>query len=457
MLYLSGLGSAGFLGPDEPRYASIGREMTQSGDWVTPRLNGSPWFEKPPLLYWTTAAANRLGLRDEWAARLPVALISLAFLSFFYWMLRREFSASVGLSAAAILAGSAGWLAASFAAIPDLPMSAALAGAMLIALFDSRRPMSWLGGALLGAAVLAKGFVPAALFTPVWFVARGKRTVLIAGAFFVAAPWYLLCFWRNGSAFWNDFFWRQHVSRLLSAEALQHGQPFWYYIPILLAGLFPWTPLAALLARGKIYQDPRLRFLALWMAAALAFFSLVPNKLPFYVLPLLPVLAIVLGAALEGTRALEWPLAASVLTMTLLPSIAHWLPEAFLAGATRAHWAFYGRGLIAAIFSGVVWGLARRGQRRRAIFASAMLAALGGGYLKLTAPPLLDQRDSVREFWTMHGAKAGETCMDSASVSRAAQYGLNYYAGREVPDCSAAPAAELRIRGGSEGLLLERR
>ena len=96
LLYLFGLGSAGFLGPDEPRYASIGREMARSGDWVTPRLNGSPWFEKPPLLYWMTAAANRLGLRDEWAARLPVALISLAFLAFFHRALRREFSPSDG-------------------------------------------------------------------------------------------------------------------------------------------------------------------------------------------------------------------------------------------------------------------------------------------------------------------------------------------------------------------------
>ena len=70
--------------------------MAQSGDWVTPRLNGSAWFEKPPLLYWMTAAATKLGLRDEWAARLPVALLSLAFLAFFYTILEREFYARVG-------------------------------------------------------------------------------------------------------------------------------------------------------------------------------------------------------------------------------------------------------------------------------------------------------------------------------------------------------------------------
>jgi 4-amino-4-deoxy-L-arabinose transferase-like glycosyltransferase len=305
----------------------------------------------------------------------------------------------------------------------------------------------------LGLAVLAKGFVPAALFAPVWLVARGKRLAIIAGTVLVAAPWYLLCLWRNGSAFWNDFFWRQHVDRLLSAEALQHGQPFWYYVPILLVGLFPWTPLAALLARGKTYQDPRLRFLSLWTVAAFAFFSIVPNKLPFYVLPLLPALAIVLGAALEKARAVEWTLAASILTMTLLPSIAHGLPEALLSGATRTHWTLRIGGLIAAAFAGAVWALARRGLRQ-AIFGSAILVALGGAYLKLTAIPLLDQRDSVRAFWRAHQADAAKICIDSASVSRPAQYGLNYYAGHELPDCAHAPALELRVRGGTEGPLV---
>jgi 4-amino-4-deoxy-L-arabinose transferase len=374
-------------------------------------------------------------------------------------MLRREFSASVALAATAILAGSAGWLAASAAAVPDLPMSAALAGAMLITLFDGRPRSSsskgWIAGGLLGLAILVKGFVPVALFAPVWFIARGKRLAIIAGAVLVSAPWYLLCLCRNGATFWNDFFWKQHVSRLLSAQALQHGQPFWYYVPILLVGMFPWTPMAALLARGKIYQDPRLRFLSLWIVAAFAFFSIVPNKLPFYVLPLLPMLAIVLGATLEKTGAIEWPLAASILVMTLLPSIAYWLPDAFLSGATKAHWAFYARGLIAAAFTAVVWLLARRGLRQQAIFASAILVALGGAYLKLTALPLLDSRDSVRAFWSARHGEAAGVCVDSISVSRAALYGLNYYAGRGLPDCASAPEAAPRIRRGFEGLFVD--
>src|SRR6202521_3453609 len=188
VVYLSGLGRVGFLGPDEPRYASIGREMARSGDWVTPRLDGSPWFEKPPLLYWMTGAGYRLRLSDEWAARLPLALASLAFLWFFERTLAREFSPRVALAATGILATSAGWVAYSFAAVTDLPMSAALGAATLIGVFGPSaiptraRQTTVLGvwaGVFLGLAVLAKGFVPLVLIAPVLLIARRMRLAMI--------------------------------------------------------------------------------------------------------------------------------------------------------------------------------------------------------------------------------------------------------------------------------------
>src|ERR1700691_2592065 len=106
ILYFCGLSSSGMLGPDEPRYASIGREMARSGDWVTPRLWGQPWFEKPALLYWMTAAAFRLGLGPDLAPRLPVALLSLIFLAFFWWRLRIEWDARAASYATTMLATS---------------------------------------------------------------------------------------------------------------------------------------------------------------------------------------------------------------------------------------------------------------------------------------------------------------------------------------------------------------
>ena len=444
LLYLVNLGSAGFLGPDEPRYASVGREMARSGDWVTPRLDGSPWFEKAPLVYWTTGAAIRLGLGDEWAARLPLALESLAFLTFFFEVLRREFSLRVATAATAILGTSAGWLAYSFAAIPDLPMSAALAAAMLVGLWDTRPHRGWLAGALLGLAILAKGFLPIALFAPVWLIARGKRLSTVAGAVLVAAPWYLLCLMRNGSAFWDEFFWKHHVQRLISADALQHGQPIWYYAPVLLAGLFPWTPLTLLLARKQALADVRLRFLLLWLLAALLFFSLVPNKLPGYVLPLLPVLAILLAAALDKAPGQAWWMAACAALMMLLPSIAAGLPEAFLNGASRTHWSFRPEGFLFLLAACAVGWLAWRGDAAGAMLAAALVVATGVGYLKFKALPLLDQRDSVRAFWRAHQPQVAEACLD-ASVSRTWAYGLQYYNGHPIPDCGGDDILPWRV------------
>jgi len=423
--------------------------MARSGDWVTPRLNGSPWFEKPPLTYWATATATLLGLRDEWAARLPVALMSLAFLLFFFGTLRREFSLRVAITATAILGSSAGWLTASFAAVPDLPMSAALGAAMMVTLFGTSPRRGWLAGVLLGVAVLAKGFVPLLLFAPVWLMARGKRLTIAASAVLIATPWYALCLMRNGSAFWNEFFWKHHVERLISADALQHGQPFWYYSLVLLTGLFPWTPLALLAARAKTYEDVRVRFLSLWFVAAFVFFSVVPNKLPLYLLPLMPALAIVLAVAWDQAPGKEWWLAASMLILVLLPSIGEVLPDAFLLGATKAHWTFSASGLPLGLVAVCVWLLARQERLLEAMFISAVAVALGAGYFKLKAFPLLDQRDSVRSFWRSHQPQIANACVD-ASVSRAWTYGLEYYSGVALPECGSARVSTWQIheRGG---------
>src|ERR1041384_1194637 len=97
------LNSVGLVGPDEPRYASVAREMARSGDWITPRLWGVPWFEKPALLYWMTGVVFKLGLGDDAAPRLPVALISVAFLALFFYLLRRQFGKRPAFFATAIL------------------------------------------------------------------------------------------------------------------------------------------------------------------------------------------------------------------------------------------------------------------------------------------------------------------------------------------------------------------
>ncbi len=468
ILYLFDLGGAGFLGPDEPRYASIGREMARSHDLVTPRLDGQPWFEKPPLLYWMIAVGRVLRLPDEWAARLPIALTSLGFLFVFFQILMREFSARVALAATTILATSAGWLAFSLAAIPDLPMSAALDAAMLIALFDTRPARihmdgsvdrirvdrGYIAGALLGLAILAKGFVPVVLFAPLFLVARRKRLMMIAGCIVVAAPWYLLCWLRNGPAFWHEFFWKQQVLRYFT-PLLEHVQPWWYYVPVILAGMFPWTPLAGLLLRRKTYDDVSVRFLIAWLAFALVFFSVARNKLPGYMLPLLPPLAIVLAVGLEKSGAsLQWWLTASALMLAALPSVAHALPVALLVGIRKAPLVLT-PGLPFVLAAALVWWLAWSGKPNLAMVAIGMAVVFAVAYLKGVAFPALDERVSVRAFWRAHSSQIVASCVGE-EVRREWLYGLNYYADRALPECaaSAAPGSNPRISTHDDALAI---
>src|SRR5579872_203840 len=178
-LYFFHLTAAGMLGPDEPRYASIGREMARSGDWITPRLWGEPWFEKPALFYWMSGIAFRLGLEGELAPRLPVAIFSVAYLAFFFWILRRDFGDRVAWFATAILATTAGWIGMSQAGTTDIPLAATFSAAVLLSLRwvqkGDRTELPY-AAACLGLAVLAKGLVAPALFLPVlWF---GRRRLL---------------------------------------------------------------------------------------------------------------------------------------------------------------------------------------------------------------------------------------------------------------------------------------
>jgi hypothetical protein len=377
----------------------------------------------------------------------------------------REFSARTALAATAILSTSAGWLAYSFAAVPDLPMTAAFGAAMLIALFDTRLDSfhkrrtnpGYAAGALLGLAILAKGFVPLILFAPLFLIARRKRLTMMAGCLVVAAPWYLLCWARNGTGFWHEFFWKQQVLRYFTPQ-LEHVQPWWFFVPVILAGLFPWTPLAGLLLRGKTYDDVRVRSLALWLVYALLFFSVARNKLPGYVLPLMPPLAVVLAVGLEKSgTALKWWLSATALMLLALPAIAAALPNALLFGVRHTPGGLnFGipaslllpslslRVLLATlILTSGVWWLAWRGKPNLAIAAVALGIVVAVTYLKGPTFLELDQRVSARAFWRAHAPEIQSACIGD-EIRRDWQYELNYYAGRPLALCDPNPAAPCR-------------
>lgn len=453
LLFFYNLTGVGTLGPDEPRYAAIGREMARSGDWITPRLWGQPWFEKPPLIYWMTAAAFRAGCGEDLAPRLGVALVAVGFLVFYWRTLRREFGAAPAFYASAILATSAAWLVFSHVGVTDLPETAAFAAAMLASLGwverGERRGLVS-AAALLGVAVLAKGLLPLALALPLLWMGRRRlgdllRPAPVAAFLMVAAPWYVAMTARFGSRFLAEFFWKQHLGRF-TGGAVSHPQPFWFYAPILLAALFPWSPLAAALARRGLYKDARRRFLLLWLAFGLVFLSAAANKLPGYLLPLLPAAAALAGLALAECGWAPRLLAACALLLGLTPTIAAGLPDALSRGATHAWTGIYGWGIAAAMaLAAGVWFAARAGRLRLAVAALAVAAAVGAIWIERQTYPAIDRTVSPRDAWRAVAARRNEAC--SGDVSRAWQYGLNYYAVTPLPDCAtSARAIRIEVR-----------
>jgi len=441
LLLFFALDGVGLLGPDEPRYASIGREMALSGDWVTPRLWGERWFEKPALLYWLTGVGFRLGLGPETAPRLPVALLSAVYLLFHFWWLRRLFGRRLAWLSTAMLATSAGWFAYSQLCLTDLPLAAAFGASMLLCLRwmetgDFR--LAAAAGTLLGVGVLAKGLVPLVLALPVFWFARGRRTGVAAiygFALLAAAPWYVLCTLENGKAFLYEFFWRHHFARFLSPE-FQHVQPFWYYAPVLAAGLAPWTPVLAAAVRPSLYRDRRLRFLLATAAFGFVFFSASTNKLPGYLLPLFPLLAVVLAAGLEQARRGAALLAASALLLSFIPVAGEVLPDAVSYGLSRAPfpsppwW-----GIAAAVVLAVlVYGAERRERRELAVTLVAAGLVCGVVYLKTSAYPILDRQASARSLWRELGGFSHRVCIEY--IHRSWRYGLNYYSLEPLPACA---------------------
>ena len=278
-VYLTGLSRVGIFGPDEPRYAAIGAEMARSGDWVTTRLWGEPWFEKPALLYWMTGVGTLVGLGPETAPRVPVALTALALIAFLYFFLKPRLGCGIALHSAILLSGTVGWLGFGSVGVTDVPLTACFTICVLLVVFDGP---AWLAGAFLGLAVLAKGLLPFVLFIPLlWWLYRKKRLFIpllwIAGAcLLIAGPWYSAILLRFGRAFFDEFIVKHHFARAVS-DSIQHVRPVWFYVPALAGAMLPWSGLLPFIGRRKVLADERLRFLALWASFGFVFLSNVPK------------------------------------------------------------------------------------------------------------------------------------------------------------------------------------
>ncbi len=322
--YLAPLGAGVLVEPDEARYGEIAREMLESGDWLTPRLNYVKYFEKPPLYYWATGLSLAVFGVNEYAVRLPAALSALLGLAFLGWLGGKLFGRRAGVLSLAVTASSLGYLALGQLAIIDMTLTTLLTAGMGFFFLAVRGPgegRGWVlcGWAALGLAVLAKGLI--GIMLPVgglaayvllrrdWRAVRRVASLPGIGLFLlVSAPWFVAVSAVNPE-FPRYFFIHEHLERFLGMDDKKafHAEPFWYFFPVLAGFLLPWTVFLPRILRnipGRVPEEKRdLLFLVCWGGVIFIFFSLSSSKLPSYILPCLPPLGLLMGRALDRALA----------------------------------------------------------------------------------------------------------------------------------------------------------
>ncbi len=322
------LGSSTLPNPDESRYAEIPREMLATGDWVTPRLNGVNYFEKPPLVYWTVAASQRLFGANEWAIRAIPALFALGGVLLTYATARRLYGRDAGLAAGVVLATALLYFGLARILLLDMVVSVLMSAALFCFILGVEEPAGarrrWLFYGLYASMALATltkgliGFLVTGAVMFLWLLVfnqwrRLRPFYLPTGALLflaLAAPWHVLAALRNET--WvHRYFVFEHWQRFTSPAA-GRGGPWWYFIPIVLVGLFPWCgflwpALRSALRGGWAARQANANawFFATWAGFIFLFFSLSHSKLPPYILPVFPPLAVLLGAWL--TQPAEGP------------------------------------------------------------------------------------------------------------------------------------------------------
>ncbi len=312
------LGRLPFVGADEPRYVRIGEEMLLRGEWVTPTLNFAPWLEKPPLLFWIEALSFLFLGVSEWTARLPVALLAMLTVLTCGFFAAKRWRDRTGLLTIVVLASTPLFFVYGRAASTDMPLVCFFTLAMLAALQATSGRGAWLllSGTFLALAVLAKGPVALVLFAGIW----GSYLILtlrlpwrlihglaaIACLLLLAVPWFYLVWLENGYNFVATFWLNHHVARFLTSIH-HHSQPFWYYLPVLLVGFFPWIAFLGSALRRVYRQGAHFLFepstelvLWLWTLVPLLFFSASSSKLAGYILPILPPLALLVAKEWDG-------------------------------------------------------------------------------------------------------------------------------------------------------------
>jgi 4-amino-4-deoxy-L-arabinose transferase-like glycosyltransferase len=432
-LYLPNLGGPGLWDIDEGNNAEAAREMLESGNLVVPTFNYALRVDKPALLYWFQIGAYRVFGVNEFAARLPSALAALATVLLTYELGRSLSGAAAGLLAGLVLASSVLFCAAAHFANPDALLCAFTTLALLLTwLSCSRHGRLWFVPISVceGFAVLAKGPVGLVLPLAVTLVGlawcRRLRLFLdrrllwgVLAFILVVAPWYAWVGSETKARFLDGFILRHNVGRYLSPME-NHSGPIWYYLAVLVVGFAPWSIFLGLTGwyavkalriedRGSRIEeetavdprssilDPRslVRFLWCWIGVYLVFFSLASTKLPNYVLPIYPAVAVLTAAFLDRWRRGEveppsWALSVSLASLALV-GVATAAGLLLAGGVVEVPWVRVRRypglemwsflGLVPLLGAGAAWWCHRRGQRNGAVTAVALTAMVFLGIL----------------------------------------------------------------------------
>ncbi|HEV7733546.1 MAG TPA: glycosyltransferase family 39 protein [Candidatus Binatia bacterium] len=408
-----GLGSYPLWDPDEGRHAEIAREVLGATDWhgwVTPRLNDEPYREKPIFFYWAVAVAYAAVGVNELGARLVSALAAFATVTaVFAWSLPRWGPRPAALAALVLLTGIEFAGLGRFANLDMLLTLFLTAGVLAVERWGTTKRTTWIVAAATAAAfgMLTKGLVAPLLIGGVGLVHLAvqhrldllrSRALVLALAVFVAlaAPWHLLAA-AIDPAYLRELYLEGHLGRFVGTARAFHHEPFWFYVPILLAGFFPWSALLPATIAATRTDDDDARLCLVWAGIVFLFFSASVSKLGTYILPCFPPLALLTGRALDSLlspdalpgrahRLAGWGLWLVVVVLLVLPIVlvvlARWSWDGALTGTS-----LMALGLlpIGGLLGRLLW-------RDRIPQAVAMLAASAVlvlvGFYRFAAPPV---------------------------------------------------------------------
>lgn len=379
--------------PDEGRYAEIPREMLASGDWVTPRLNAIPYLEKPPLQYWATALAYAGFGFDPWVSRLAPTMLGLLGIVVAHLLGRTLWGPRAGQLAALILASCPLYFVVAHINTLDIGLAFFVNAALACFIVAQRAPPGspaernwmWLCWAALAAGFLQKGLVALALpgFALVVYSALYRdfqlwsRLHLVAGSVIVAVltlPWLVLVSRRNPD-FPSFFFLHEHLTRFTTTEH-RRAEPGWYFIAVLLVGVFPWiVPMArASIDRARAVEGGPAsqgeRLLLVWACSVVVFFSLSGSKLAPYIVPAVMPLALLTGRWLQTNvtprtlRSVAIPAVVFAVLLVCSGPIVRFLMKPGIRRTAYLEIADWGlmAGVIVAIGAAIGLGLVRRNQ-----------------------------------------------------------------------------------------------